>query len=152
VALLVSKKPRHENNSTQILELLNKILRLEYSLIVYYPRIAAAIRDPQVRQEVLQLGSASVPHADTVARIITKLGGTPEWAFDPFPDTDDLVRTFERQLEKEKIAYDLHLQSSRLAPDPEMRDSFARLAKEEQSHIRTVLNILTRLSVSQVPT
>jgi rubrerythrin len=143
---LVMSRNRHElKDSSQMLELLNKILKLEYSLIVYYPRIASSIRDEQARQKALQLGSASVKHADTVAKAIFKLGGSPQWSFDPFPDEADIIKIFRQQLEKEKLAYELHQQSSSLAPDATLRETFSKLAKEEQDHILTVQSILARL-------
>jgi rubrerythrin len=145
MALVMAKNQRSAKETTLILELLNKILKLEYSLIIYYPRIAAFIKDEQVRQEALQLGSASVLHADTVAKAIAKLGGTPQWAFEPFPDEADLRKIFMDQLEKEKLAYELHRQSSELAPDASFRDTFSKLAREEQAHIQTVKNILAKL-------
>jgi rubrerythrin len=50
-----------------------------------------------------------------------------------------------QQLEKEKLAYKLHRQSSNLAPDTTLHDTFAKLAKEELEHVETVQNILARL-------
>jgi rubrerythrin len=146
MALLRTKKVRNDSATTVLVELLNRILRLEYSLIVYYPRIAASIRNVQARQEALQLGSASVQHADTVARAITQLGGSPEWSFDPFPDENDLVKTFQRQLEKEKLAYELHSQCANQAPNAELHRTFSKLAEEEQYHMRTVEKILEKLN------
>lgn len=146
MALVMSKNKSNVKDSSLMLELLNKILGLEYSLIIYYPRIASMIRDESARQEALQLGSASVQHADTVAKAIAKLGGTPQWSFEPFPDEADMRKIFEKQLEKERLAYELHRQSSNLAPDTTLRDTFTKLAKEEQAHIQTVQSILARLT------
>src|SRR3989304_9998521 len=91
------------------------------------------------------LGSASVRHADVVARAIMRLGGTPSWTFEPFSFDDSLAGIFQRQLEKEETARRLHRETAVLAPDPSLRTEFEQLAREEESHIRTVKEILKRL-------
>lgn len=146
MALVVAKKARGATQSSQMLELLNQILKLEYSLIVHYPRLVPAVRDHKARQEAVELGGASVHHADTVAKAISKLGGTPEWSFESFPDNLDIPTIFRQQLEKEKLALELHQRVSRLASDASMRDTFGRLAKEERNHILIVENILSIVS------
>jgi len=133
-------------NLPELLELLNQILKLEYSLIIHYPRLASAIKDESARKRALQLGSASVHHADTVAKAISKLGGKPYWSFEPFPEESDMLKIFQRQLEKEKLALQLHRQSAYLMMDALLRDKVDQLAKEEESHIQTVEYILSRLT------
>ena len=49
-------------------EFLNQILKLEYSLIIYYPRLASSISDPEIKDLVLKLGKYSIRHADIVAK------------------------------------------------------------------------------------
>ena len=71
--------------SSELLDLLNQTLELEYTLIIYYPRIASAIRDLETKQLALSLGTASIGHADTVAHAITKMGGNPHWSLETFP-------------------------------------------------------------------
>ena len=92
----------------QILDTLNESLKLEYSLIIHYPLINRAIKDPDIKQMVNILGVVSIKHADTVADAITALGGTPQWDFEPAPDEIDLKKIFYPQLEKEKLALKLH--------------------------------------------
>jgi bacterioferritin (cytochrome b1) len=132
--------------SSELLDLLNQTLELEYTLIIYYPRIASAIQDPEAKQLAQSLGTASIGHADTVANAITKLGGTPHWSFGAFPNERDLKKIFLDQLEKEKLALKLHQQIVGMITDYSIRGKFSELAKEEESHIRTVEKILTKLS------
>ena len=127
-----------------VVQLLNQALRLEYSLIIHYPRLASVLRDAETKELALQLGSASIKHADVVANTIQQLGGTPDWSFEPFPEDTDLVRIFQTQLEKEKLARRLHRQSAGLVPGS-LRDQLAELAGEEESHIKIVEDILSRL-------
>jgi rubrerythrin len=57
----------------------------------------------------------------------------------------DLKRIFEGQLEKEKLALKLHQRIVGLITDSSMRDKFIGMTKDEESHIKTVEQILTRL-------
>lgn len=132
-------------NLPQILDMLSQALELEYSLIVHYPRIASSIPDEETRKLVHQLGSDSIGHADAVANTITKLGGVPHWSFGPFPEETDIVKTFEVQLEKEKLALQLHRRIAGLILDSSLRDRFNEFAKKEEQHIRIVEQILSRV-------
>jgi len=132
--------------SPELLELLNQTLELEYTLIIYYPRIASAIQDKETKQLAQSLGTASIGHADTVAHAVTKLGGTPHWSFGSFPAEMDLKKIFKAQLEKEKLALKLHQQVVGMITDFSIRDEFIGLPKEEELHIKTVEKILARLS------
>jgi len=133
--------------SRELLDLLNITLDLEYTLIVYYPRIASIIRDNEIKQLAQSLGIASIGHADAVARTIINLGGTPHWSFESFPAEIDLKTIFAVQLDKEKFALKLHQQVVSLVTDSSMRDKFNGMVNDEESHIKTVEQILERLSV-----
>jgi rubrerythrin len=58
----------------------------------------------------------------------------------------DLKKIFAEQLEKEKLALKLHQQILGMITDYSIRNDFIELPKEEESHIKTVEQILTRLS------
>ena len=130
---------------SQALELLNQVLKLEYSMIVHYPRLASAIEDVEIRKLALQLGSASVHHADTVAKAISRLGGTPRWSFEPFPEEPDIIEIFRVQLEKEQTAERLHHQCVALVDDPSLSQRLKEIAEEEHFHVRIVNDILAKL-------
>ena len=137
-----------EKKSSQIVDLLNQALKLEYSIIISMPRIASWIKDEETRDMAQILGNASVKHADTVADAISTLGGDPEWAFEAPPVGKDLVEIFEKQLDKEKIARQLHQESANLIQDGVLKLKFEQLVKDEEGHIQIVNNILTRLRQS----
>lgn len=139
------ERKKTTNKSTEILELLNKALELEYSLVVHYPRIASTISDGKTRELALSLGTDSVKHADIVARAVSSLGGDPVWSFEPFPAETDIVRLFRRQLEKEQQALRLHEESTLAARDGSLRLKLGQLATDERRHIHTVEEILSRL-------
>jgi bacterioferritin (cytochrome b1) len=134
------------NASHELLDALNRTLELEYTLIIYYPRISERIKDVETKQLAQSLGTASIGHADTVSRAITKLGGRPNWTLGPFPQEKDLRKIFQEQLEKEKLALKLHQQIVGLTTDSSMRSQFIEMAKEEELHIKTVEKIISRLN------
>ena len=134
--------------STQVLDLLNQALKLEYSIIIHMPRIASAIKDEETRDMAITLGNASVKHADIVANAISTLGGNPEWAFEAAPVGKDLVEIFEKQLDKEKLARQLHQESASLIQDKAFKLKFEQLVRDEEGHIQIVNDILLRLRQS----
>jgi bacterioferritin len=129
----------------RIIELLNQVLKLEYSLIIHYPRIASYIDDEETKEMVIRLCEYSMPHADVIAKAIRELGGEPIWNFDPFPELASLIPLFRVQLDKEKLALSLHTETANLVPNPMLRDKIARMANEEKEHIKLVETILSRL-------
>jgi bacterioferritin len=140
------KTSKNDSTLSDLLNLLNSALELEYSLIIHYPRLASTIHDDEVREMVLQLGTVSIHHADIVANAITQLGGQPSWAFSPFPEGDDILHIFKVQLEKEKKALELHRQSANLVPSGPLANSLAALADEERDHIEIVNKIISKLA------
>jgi bacterioferritin len=133
-------------NAEKILVLLNRALRLEYSLIIHYPLINRSIHDNDLKSMVKTLGVMSIKHADIVADAITSLGGTPDWSFDPAPEEIDLKNIFQIQLAKEKLALQLHSESSKLIPDMALKTQFEALAVQEEEHIKIVESILSWLN------
>ena len=109
------------------------------------PRIASSIEGEETREKALILGSASIKHADTVANAISTLGGNPEWAFESVPVGKDVVEIFEKQLDKEKLALQLHQKSAGLVQDRSLKLKFDQLAKDEEWHIQIVNDILLKL-------
>ena len=142
----MAKKDTKTENLAQTLDLLNRSLQLEYSLIVHYPRIASAIEDEKVRELTLALGSASIKHANVIADVISKLGGNPQWSIESFPEQMGIIDIFQQQLEKEKLALQLHQQSARSVPDAMLSDKFNKLARDEEAHIQVVEKILAGLA------
>ena len=139
------KEEKPEGTLQKVIDSLNKALRLEYSLIVHYPRLANTIKDEETRKLVLQLGSASIHHADVVANTISQLGGEPDWSLDFYPEDLDLVEVFQTQREKEKLALELHRENAASVPSDSLASELSALANEEEQHIRTVDRILSRL-------
>ena len=135
-----------ERRASLLLKRLNQALRVEYSLIIHYPYIANLIRNRKIKTLATELGGASIHHADVVASIITRMGGKPEWAFDPFPEGADIQKIFRVQLSKEQGASQLHRGSAEMFPAGAYRDALNGLAMEEEQHIQLVEEILSLLA------
>lgn len=129
-----------------LLKRLNQALRVEYSLIIHYPYIASLLRHEEVKKLATGLGAASIHHADVVATLISKLGGEPEWSFEPFPEESDTVKIFRIQLAKERLALQLHKGSAEMSPASSYRKVLSALAEEEEQHIQVVERILSILN------
>ena len=135
-----------EDTVSALVKRLNQALRVEYSLIIHYPYIANLIRDEEIRKLATELGAASIHHADVVATIISKLGGKPEWSFEPFPEGIDTKKIFRMQLAKERLALQLHTGSAEMLSPGSHCELLRALAKEEEQHIQVVERILSILS------
>ncbi len=138
-------KNERPNADSGVIDLLNNILKIEYSLIVHYPRLANRIKDNEIKRLAHELGIASIAHADTVANAIKKLGGEAIWSFEQLPDEDNVVKIFQLQLEKEKVALKLHQQVAALITDSQIKEQISRLAQEERSHIKSAEKIMAEL-------
>jgi bacterioferritin (cytochrome b1) len=128
-----------------VIDILSRALEVEYKTIVHYPRIAKMMPDEQSASSVELLGEDSIKHADKVAAAISGLGGIPPFPrFEVLPDNPDMVDFFEKQLELEYLALDLHTKAAesigeRFAP------SLRELAEQEKLHIKVVNEILAKL-------
>jgi bacterioferritin (cytochrome b1) len=131
---------------SQLLKRLNQALRLEYSLIIHYPYIVNLVGNEEVKKLATGLGAASIHHADVVATLISKLGGEPEWSFEPFPEGTDTVKIFRIQLAKERLALQLHKGSAEMLPISLYSKVLNALAEEEEQHIQVVERILSTLA------
>jgi rubrerythrin len=133
----------------KLVDVLNQALKLEYSFVVYYPRLANAVKDEKARELVLQLGTDSIHHADMVADAITESGGEPDWYFELYPEDKDIITIFKEQLEKEKMAMDLHQLCANMMSSNELKEKFIKIALEEVYHIQSVDKILEILTANQ---
>jgi len=130
----------------KIVNVLNQALRVEYSVIYHYPRIISRLRDEEAKKVLDRLVSESLEHADMIAAAVRELGGEPAYAIGPFPAHLDLIEV-RLQLEKEKLALQLHREAAGLVPPSNpLRKTFSNLAKAEEFHILAVEGVLSRLS------
>jgi len=127
-------------------ELLSRALEVEYQIIVHSPQVARMMPEKELSVKVEQLGLDSVRHADVVAATISKLGGVPPFPrFEPLPEILDVKWFFQKQLELEHTALDLHRRASEIVGE-ELAPSLQRLAADERWHIKVVEDIISRLT------
>lgn len=129
----------------RIIELSNEVLKLEYSFIVYYPKLVHPLQDQGLKQQLTLMGRDSMHQAVMIARLIEELGGQLQWTLHPFPKQLDPTGLFEAQLEKEKLARWLHRQALELAETPQLKEALRRIAQTEEGHIYLMEAILARL-------
>jgi bacterioferritin (cytochrome b1) len=143
---MADKRKLAADTVSRLLKRLNQALRLEYSLIIHYPYIVNLVGNEEVKKLATGLGAASIHHADVVATLISKLGGEPEWSFEPFPEGTDTVKIFRIQLAKERLALELHKGSAEMLPISSYSKVLNALAEEEEQHIQVVERILSTLA------
>ena len=132
-----------------LVERLNHALHIEYTLIIHYPYIAKFIHDEEARNLTIELGTASVHHADVIASIISELGGKPDWSFETLPREIDLKSFFQNQIAREKRAMELHRGSAAMVPSTPYGKTLSALAAEEEEHIKNVERIVLLLHNQQ---
>ena len=143
----MGEKKNNSIKETQhvLVKRLNQALHIEYTLIIHYPYIAGSIHNEEARNLTIELGVASIHHADVIATMINELGGTPHWSFEALPREIDLTSFFLNQISREKRAMDLHRGSAALAAASPYGRVLAALADEEALHIKNAERIVLLL-------
>jgi rubrerythrin len=139
------KRSNLKSGNTEIVDLLGQIIKLEYSMIVNYPRLAQMIKDKETQDLTNALGIASMRHADVASKALAQLGGNPRWSFEGLAGELDLKSVFDKQLEKEILALNMHRQCAGLTQDRTLKTEFLTMAEEEKAHIKTVEKIIGNL-------
>jgi bacterioferritin (cytochrome b1) len=135
------------DSAPKIIGVLNQGLQVEYSMIYHYPRIISRLRDEEAKKVLDRLVSESLEHADMIADAVRELGGEPAYTIGPFPEHLDLIEILRLQLEKEKMALQLHREATGLIPPSNpLRNTFSNIAKAEEFHILAVQGVLSGLS------
>lgn len=67
-------KAKQAPDSPRVVDLMNRALKVEYSMVIHHPRIASQLKDEETRKLVLKLGIDSMGHADTVSSVVEGLG------------------------------------------------------------------------------
>ena len=147
-----------EEGKKAIIDLLNKSLRVEYGMVMNYPRIIDQIVniDKTQSEEFInnceRLGKDSFRHATVVAKLIEELGGQPQFEIVPIDRMIDIQRALVEQLGKEKAVMSIYQDAKRIAQTNQAKTKglFSRLLslrEESQSDVSRskVMDILTGL-------
>lgn len=107
----------------QMVTLLNRILQVEYSFIINYPRIidqislVEGLSDEDLFEDLERLGKESTTHLGIVGDMIECLGGRVDWRPNAVERMVDLATLFEQQVRREKAAESMYDQAVRIARD-----------------------------------
>ncbi len=152
-----------------MIDLLNRIIQMEYGFIINYPRIIDQIvaieevPDQQIVTDLETLGKDSTEHLGIAGQLITRLGGKPLWRVNVIERIVDVDKLIEQQVAREKEAMPLYIEARRLAqnnpvrlprlverlrtifgaePDPTPRGETIRLLEHLASQERTHLRLV----------
>jgi hypothetical protein len=134
--------PDRTGENAVLAGLLNQILRLEYSFMLNYPRLAHLIKDSKTSAMIGSLGRDRVRHINFLVASSHRLGGIPVWDFENLPDDPDPVEIFAEYLAKENLALMLYRQCAILVENEELKSKFSDLANEQDVHIKTIETII----------
>jgi bacterioferritin (cytochrome b1) len=128
-----------------VVDVLNRILYIEYASIWHYPRVAEKIADKEAKEYFIQLGEDSMRHADEGIRLIRSFGGEPLLKIDDVPE-EDIFCILQHMLEMEKLAAWLYRQATGLTDNDDTKKLLLEQAHEEELHAKSVEKILMRLA------
>ena len=109
-----------EDAKQAIVELLNRIIQVEYDMILNYPRCIDRlvnidnIHDEQLNRDIEYVGKASVQHFGSLSKLIELLGGETKWVLGTIERLVDVGECLTQQLEKEKSAISLYKEAKQL--------------------------------------
>ncbi len=112
-----------ENAKRAIVEILDRVIQVEYMFVMNYPRIIdqivsiEGIIDEQLAADLEHLGQASTVHLGIITRLTTRLGGEPDFRLNTIDRLVDLDSMGEQQVAGEKAAIRLYTEAKRLAED-----------------------------------
>jgi len=110
-----------------IVRLLNEIMQVEYGNIINYPRYIDQLENTNVKASkssidgLETLGKDSVRHLGLVVEFIKRLGGQPNWGFNPTERITDIRAMLSQQMQKENASLSLFMQAIKLAEQNQLK-------------------------------
>ncbi|MFC1940785.1 ferritin-like domain-containing protein [Chloroflexota bacterium] len=145
-----------EEGKKQIIALLNDSIRVEYGMILNYPRIIEKVTiidknpDKDFTSNMERLGKDSFRHSSVVTRLIEDLGGKPSWEAIVIDRMIDVHSMMVEQLAKEKLAMSIYKEAKMIARKHAAKDKgfLSKLlggGSEDKVSRSEVIRILTAL-------
>jgi len=109
-----------EDAKQALVELLNRVIQVEYDTILNYPRLIDKIvnidhiHDEQLNKDLEYVGKASVQHFGSSSKLIELLGGETTWVLGTIERLVDSMEFLGQQLEKEKSMRSLYKETIQL--------------------------------------
>ncbi len=118
-----------DNAKRAMVDLLNRVIQMEYAFIINYPRLIDQIisieevPDQQIVDDLERLGKDSTEHLGVAGQLITRLGGEAKWRVNVIGRMVDIDNLIEQQVAWEKAAMPLYIEAKRLAQDNPVKSS-----------------------------
>lgn len=135
------------NEKQTIINVLNRILDVEYEFIWYYPQLAERItaKDKESARLLVGLGEDSVRHANQAMEAIHAFGSEPPLNIGQ-PPQGEVVAILQEMLEKEKHAAWLYRQAAGLTDSAETKQWLLGQVSEEERHTHLIEIILMKIT------
>ncbi len=135
-----------EEGKRAIVALLNKGIRVEYGMVLNYPRILEQIANIDKSQSGEFIGSAerfgkdSFRHATIVVKLIEELGGKPEFETLVIERMIDINKAMYEQLGMERLAESIYKEAGLVARNNQAKEKgfFGKLMREKEELIKDV--------------
>ena len=145
-----------EHGARTILNLLNESIKVEYGMIVAYPRLidhlvqVEELPPEKVPTTLARLGEESAKHMNKTANIITSLGRDPQWNLAAVDIMDDVRRVLREQMEKEKLALSVYRQARKVAEESQVK-GFRGLFQKQSTRMSRgmIIDILTEMAADE---
>lgn len=135
-----------EEVTKELISRLSEAGQLEYRAIVHYSRYAQEIEDPNLAQDLRDIGQMEVRHAHQLMGIIINLGGMPEWELPPPPWFATPQDVIQSALEGERRALQSYDRCLEIADDEELRQRLEQIKRDEHDHIERLTRLLAGLT------
>lgn len=104
-----------------IVDLLNKAIRIEYPLILNYPRIIDSLKsieqtdDEKLIRDIETVGKDSFRHSGMIAQLINQCGGESAWDIEVVSRVPDVQALLNDQLKREKTVVPIYTEAKKIA-------------------------------------
>jgi len=133
----------------ELISRLSEAGQLEYRAIVHYSRYAQEIEDPDLAQDLRDIGQMEVRHAHQLMGIIINLGGMPEWELPPPPWSAGVEEIVKSALEGERRALQSYDRCLEITDDEDLRERLEQTKQDEHDHIERLTRLLSGLTGGQ---
>ena len=130
----------------EIVKRLSEAGELEYHAIVHYSRYAQEMENPDLAQELRNIGQMEVRHSHQLMAVIINLGGLPEWSMPAppwFAGPKDVIKS---SLDGERRAIACYDRCLEIVEDPDLRHRLEQIQRDEEYHIERLNQLLAALT------
>jgi len=137
---------------SDMVEFLNKALKLEYNAIFSYQQYARAINDTELSAHLLTFGAIELEHSRQLANLIRKLGGKPKFN-PPKPDYEKKMTLKEVLLEHQQGELEsikLYEEGLNYYTDQEFAYLIGKIRLDELDHAKELKKLIEEYEQSEL--